>query len=91
MLYFMNSDKAKESRYRDKNGTGSWLCQYCVRGGCYRRNRLWQSHLGQQLIDEIIIRGLLALRFCSSSRIHRTFTLLVIIKYVSDANHETRG
>jgi hypothetical protein len=31
------------------------------------------------------------LRFCSSSRIHRTFTLLVIIKYVSDANHETRG
>ena len=74
-----------------KNDTGSWLCQYCARGGCYRRNRLWQSHLGQQLIDEIIIRGLLALRFCSSSRIHRTFTLLVIIKYVSDANHETRG
>ena len=73
-----------------KNDTGSWLCQYCARGGCYRRNRLWQSHLGQQLIDEIIIRGLLALRFCSSSRIHRTFTLLVIIKYVSDANHETR-
>ena len=74
-----------------KNDTGSWLCQYCARGGCYRRNRLWQSHLGQQLIDEIVIRGLLALRFCSSSRIHRTFTLLVIIKYVSDANHETRG
>ena len=66
-------------------------CQYCARGGCYRRNRLLQSHLGQQLIDEIIIRGLLALRFCSSSRIRRTFTLLVIIKYVSDANHETRG
>ena len=87
----MNSDKTKESRYRVKNGTGSWLCQYCARGGCCRRNRLWQSHLGQQLIDEIIIRGLLALRFCSSSRIHRTFTLLVIIKYVSDANHETRG
>ena len=87
----MNSDKTKESRYRVQCGTGSWLCQYCARGGCYRRNRLWQSHLGQQLIDEIVIRGLLALRFCSSSRIHRTFTLLVIIKYVSDANHETRG
>ena len=87
----MNSDKTKESRYRVHCGTGSWLCQYCARGGCDRRNRLWQSHLGQQLIDEIIIRGLLALRFCSSSRIHRTFTLLVIIKYVSDANHETRG
>lgn len=88
MLIIFHTDKREPV---SKNDTGSWLCQYCARGGCYRRNRLWQSHLGQQLIDEIIIRGLLALRFCSSSRIHRTFTLLVIIKYVSDANHETRG
>ena len=87
----MTLGKEKIELVPSKNGTGSWLCQYCARGGCYRRNRLWQSHLGQQLIDEIIIRGLLALRFCSSSRIHRTFTLLVIIKYVNDANHETRG
>jgi len=88
LLIIFHTDKREPV---SKNDTGSWLCQYCARGGCYRRNRLWQSHLGQQLIDEIIIRGLLALRFCSSSRIHRTFTLLVIIKYVSDANHETRG
>ena len=88
MLIIFHTDKREPV---SKNDTGSWLCQYCARGGCYRRNRLWQSHLGQQLIDEIIIRGLLALRFCSSSRIHRTFTLLVIIKYVNDANHETRG
>ena len=88
MLIIFHTDKREPV---SKNDTGSWLCQYCARGGCYRRNRLWQSHLGQQLIDEIVIRGLLALRFCSSSRIHRTFTLLVIIKYVSDANHETRG
>ena len=88
MLIIFHTDKREPV---SENDTGSWLCQYCARGGCYRRNRLWQSHLGQQLIDEIIIRGLLALRFCSSSRIHRTFTLLVIIKYVSDANHETRG
>ena len=88
MLIIFHTDKREPV---SKNDTGSWLCQYCARGGCYQRNRLWQSHLGQQLIDEIIIRGLLALRFCSSSRIHRTFTLLVIIKYVSDANHETRG
>ena len=88
MLIIFHTDKRERV---SKNDTGSWLCQYCARGGCYRRNRLWQSHLGQQLIDEIIIRGLLALRFCGCSRIHRTFTLLVIIKYVSDANHETRG
>ena len=49
------------------------------------RARLRQSHLGQQRIDEVIICRLLALRFCGFSRIHRTFTLLVIIKYVVDA------